>query len=259
MESDDHDTDANYLGSLQDRLDAEFHGALRDGLSSDLAQGILALGRLDEATGWPAEILCDRIGCNPDLTPARSEADKEARAQRLRHSRRYLEWLVRLVRDVPAARQQDYRQIVVGARRLSRGAGGDIETRIERCDRALRFPVGNGLSAAEFLKLGETTRAWHTASLALGHGAAYDKAIRVESITGLAATPSHIHPRRLKQLVATETGPELRPAQTLGAGVAAYMAEHIEGCRSCEAALDGLQPVRAEIAARALQSYAPAA
>lgn len=196
------------------------------GLRTDAAQAILLLGELRCLTQWDDETLCTQLGCNLEDS---AELDDEQRApDRMRHSIEFLE----LVRD--AAQRVDLlnerREVVNVVYSLCDGAGGSVDTRVERARAALERTERGELGAFDLLALGEVGRASRVAALAIDSGPLHERALASEQLAGaLLSRGAHISAERLRVLASPNA------EDLLGSGVAKAMGDHLTtvGCSRC--------------------------
>jgi hypothetical protein len=186
----------------------------------------MLVGELRALTGWDELGLLKHLGCDATL-PLPPSTDTE----RLRnHSVAYLTW----VRDLCylVDRSVDRHDMLHGAYELCNAAGGSKHDRVERCMNACDAPGREGLSANELMRLGEVAKGWLQATVALDGGAGQQRAERVMELTApRMQITSHLHPRRLKWLLAKPADRE----RELGMNVSRRMQEHVDGCPRCEA------------------------
>lgn len=191
----------------------------------------MLVGELRALTGWGELLLLKQLGCDAAL-PSLPQTDTE----RLRnHSIAYLSW----VRDFCylVDRPVDRHDILHGAYQLCNAAGGSKHDRVKRCVDACEVTGREGMSARQLMALGEVAKGWLQATAALDGGAGQQRAERVIELTAPRTykTP-HLHPRRLKWLLASPSDVE----REIGMNVGRRMQEHVDGCPRCEAVVHDL-------------------
>jgi hypothetical protein len=202
-------------------------------LRHDAAQALLLLGEVRQLTGWPDELLCEQLDCDPARwvevggTPAK---DPDA----LRHSLAFLA----LVRDVAQLVDltSDCRGAVNGACELCADAGGPVADRVPRIRAALRRPGEDGYSAWDLLELGELGRAWRVAALNMDAGPVRERAqAAARLLAPISHLSAHLSADRLQLLA-------VRRDELLGVTVAARMRMHLRRCEKCRCFADQVAP-----------------
>jgi hypothetical protein len=174
--------------------------------------------RISSHTGWLAEAVLKRLGCETKTEEQLSELTES----RLRSCLEYMLWVESLLVDLDLA--IDKRLTVQGAARFFVIAERDL-ARVEAAMEEGDF------SAAEYLRIGEVAAAWECAVRFLP-GAVADRVRRVRAENPLIddSTP-HMSPMRLEMLNRENA------SQLLGDRVEARMREHLDLCHVCAGSL----------------------
>jgi hypothetical protein len=174
--------------------------------------------RLESHTGWTADLVLDRLGCDTKTEDELSNLTEE----RLAICLAYMLWVESLLQEHDLA--IDKRLIIQGAARFFVAAERDLD-RIDELMNEGEF------SPSEYLQLGEIAEAWRSALRLLDTPAA-DRARRIHAENPYVdESAPHLSPMRLEMLA--------RPNSTelLGARTEARMREHLDLCHVCKAAL----------------------
>lgn len=183
----------------------------RAGLFKDAFSCVVRIG---SHTGWSAEVVLERLGCDTKTEEQLSELTES----RLRNCLDYMQWVESLVIDLDLA--IDKRLTVQSAARFFVTANGDLGV-VEEAMEAGDF------SAAEYLRIGEIAAAWEGALRFLS-GSAGDRARRIHAENPLIdETTPHMSPMRLEMLSRENA------SRLLGGRVEARMREHLDLCHVC--------------------------
>jgi hypothetical protein len=170
--------------------------------------------RLESHTGWSADVVLERLGCDTKTEDELSSLTEE----RLASCLAYMRWVESLLGEHDLA--LDKRLILQGAARVFVAADRDLD-----CIEAL---MGEGeFSPLDYLRLGEVAEAWKSA-LRLLDGPAGDRARRLHRENPFFdENAPHLSPMRLAMLSRSNA------TELLGERTEERMREHLELCHVC--------------------------
>lgn len=172
--------------------------------------------RISSHTGWPEEVALEHLGCETKTEEELSDLTED----RLRSCIAYMGWIESLLADLDVA--SDKRFTVHEGAKFFVVANRDLDLVMTAMDAGDFSPI-------EYLRLGETARAWE-AALASLEGPAGDRVRRIrEGNPFFDASTPHMSPMRLEMLSREDA------ANLLGTRVVARMREHVSLCHVCEA------------------------